>query len=282
MGTRALRAWTLLAGLLAGATAVHAATDAGTATFVRGVATAQGKDGGARIINTGAPLRAGDVLRTARNSYAVLRLADDSKITLRPDTVFEIEDFNKEAGTGSVLLRLFKGGMRAITGLVAKRNPKAFRLRSPTATIGIRGTDFEARLCGDDCKKGAAGVRKAKKAQPRVIGRVAFKSGTVTATGRDGNDRDLALGASLLEGDVLKTAAKSVAVVVFRDKSRVTMRANSTLQVDKYSYDADEPEKGSVAMRFARGGVRVVSGLIAGVSALSRTRSTMLWASFSR
>ena len=252
----------LLAVLLAALPSLALAQQAGKASFVRGITTAQGADGAARILATEAPLFAGDVLRTAANSYAVLQLADESKITLRPNTVFKVEAFSTE-GEGSVLLRLFKGGLRTITGLVGQRNPRGFQLRSPVATIGIRGTDFEARLCEDDCRQEATGARSSRAPAQRVIGRVAFLSGELRARGLDGIARTLALGASLFEGDVLDTGAGAVAVVVFQDESRVTMRASSTLRLDKYTFDRDDPDKSSVAMNFLRGGIRVVSGLIA-------------------
>jgi len=263
MFTRAFTALALL-GVLAAAPAAGAATPAGKATYVRGIATVQGDDGRARIIARNAPIYEGDVVRTAARSYAVLALDDESKITLRPDTVFKVEGFQNEAREDdSVLLRLFKGGMRAITGLVGRRNPRGFQVRSAVATIGIRGTDFEARLCEEDCAREAAGARRAATPASRVIGRVAFLSGAVQAAGRDGTTRSLALGASLLEGDVLETGPRAVAVLVFRDESRVTMRAGSRLQVDQYAFDRDDPDKSSVAMSFLRGGVRFVSGLIA-------------------
>ena len=46
---------------------------------------------------------------------------------------------------------LFKGGVRVVAGLIAKLFPNAARLTTPTDTVGIRGTDFDARLCGTDC-----------------------------------------------------------------------------------------------------------------------------------
>lgn len=261
MNSTAFTALTLLAALSLGIPAQVLAQQAGKASFVRGIATAQGADGAARIVAAEAPIFEGDVLRTAANSYAVLELADESKITLRPNTVFQVEAFSTER-EGSVLLRLFKGGMRAITGLVSRRNPSAFRLRAPTATIGVRGTDFEARLCEDDCRQEAPGARGGARAA-RVIGRVAFVSGELSAGGRDGATRPLALGASLFEGDVLRTGAGAVAVVVFQDESRVTLRADSTLRLDKYVFDRDRPDNSSVTMKFLRGGVRFVSGIIA-------------------
>jgi len=44
------------------------------------------------------------------------------------------------------VLSLLKGGMRAVTGLLGKRSPTSFRVGTPSATIGIRGTTFHAEV----------------------------------------------------------------------------------------------------------------------------------------
>ena len=51
----------------------------------------------------------------------------------------------------NVVLSLLKGGMRSITGLLARRNPDRVKFAVPTATIGIRGTHFGALFCNSDC-----------------------------------------------------------------------------------------------------------------------------------
>lgn len=98
-----------------------------------------------------APLRQGDVIgsgwvvNTGADSYTVLRFDDGQVVALQSRSTFRIDSYKYEQaspGTGEVLLSLLKGGVRAITGLVAKSNQSAFALRTSTATIGIRGSDF--------------------------------------------------------------------------------------------------------------------------------------------
>ena len=57
----------------------------------------------------------------------------------------------KEPKNDAVAIGLVKGGLRAVTGLVGKRNHEAVNFDTPTATIGIRGTHFGALFCQDDC-----------------------------------------------------------------------------------------------------------------------------------
>ena len=76
---------------------------------------------------------------------------DGGKITLQADTVFAIEDINIEkgkAGSGNAFFRLLKGGVRALTGLIGGKNPGAYRIKTPVATMGIRGTGFDLRCQG--------------------------------------------------------------------------------------------------------------------------------------
>lgn len=62
-----------------------------------------------------------------------------------PCTSFHVREYRYEPGQvekSNILFSMIKGGMRFITGLIAQRNKEAFRLSTPNATIGIRGTDF--------------------------------------------------------------------------------------------------------------------------------------------
>ena len=162
---RPLFAAMLLGSLVAGA---NAAGEAGRVVFARGITTVQSEGEAVRFIKRGAPLEVGDVVSTGKRSVAILGLRDSTRLTLRPDTVFEIEAFAHDEGEESAVMRLFKGGLRALTGLVGKRNAKGFKLATSVATIGIRGTEFDARLCEEDCAAEAAQEREAEQAGNRA------------------------------------------------------------------------------------------------------------------
>lgn len=51
----------------------------------------------------------------------------------------------------SAFFRLARGGFRAISGLIGHSDRAGYRVSTPSATIGIRGTDYEAQLCAGDC-----------------------------------------------------------------------------------------------------------------------------------
>jgi hypothetical protein len=110
-------------------------------------------DGTVKILSQKSAVEQGDTLVTEKDTYARIKFIDNSEITLRPDTQFKIENFSYDAEKPSgdnIVFDLVKGGLRAITGLLGKRNHDRFSLKTPSATIGIRGTIFIAEYVPDE------------------------------------------------------------------------------------------------------------------------------------
>jgi len=239
----------------------------GQVEFVQGLTTAQRAGSVVRFIGSGDALFEGDVVTTTDRGYAILALADGTKITLRPSTSFAIDKFAHGSGSENVLLRLVKGGLRAITGLVGKRNPDGVKVTTVTATIGIRGTSFDARLCGSDCSQEQSESRPGMPrvapvpAADTVIGRVVRLTGEVSAVRQGGAPRPLSQGAPVLVGDEIITGRQATAVIGFRDQSRVALEPQTVFRVDSYSFGRGEATD-NVAMRLLKGGLRAFSGLI--------------------
>jgi hypothetical protein len=105
-------------------------------------------DGTVKVLAPKSEVESGDTLVAEKNTYAQIRFIDNSEITLRPGTTFKIDNFAYEADKpdgDSAAFSLVKGGLRSITGLLGKRNKEKFQLKTPAATIGIRGTTFLAQ-----------------------------------------------------------------------------------------------------------------------------------------
>ncbi|MBP6483584.1 MAG: hypothetical protein KA254_03080 [Rhodoferax sp.] len=86
----------------------------------------------------------GERIQAQAGGEAVLETGDSGYIALRPGSTFSVEQFAvNNQQTDHILIRLFQGGLRLLSGRIAQRNPKGYRLFTPTATIGIRGTDHE-------------------------------------------------------------------------------------------------------------------------------------------
>jgi hypothetical protein len=127
------------------------AAGAGEVTHVSGAVMARKADGQSRILSVKSEVQEGDVLATAENSYARVKFADGTDAVLRPATQVKIDSFKfqeQRPQADNVVLSLLKGGMRAVTGLLGKRSPASFRVGTPSATIGIRGTTFHAEVVG--------------------------------------------------------------------------------------------------------------------------------------
>ncbi len=92
----------------------------------------------------GDKLYAGDRVVTAADAAAGITLRDDTLMSLGPKTSFVLEDFkfNESSGEGNVAVRVAKGTLRYVSGLIGKHTPERQQVATPTATIGIRGTDF--------------------------------------------------------------------------------------------------------------------------------------------
>jgi hypothetical protein len=260
-----LQAVLLVLAMLVWEASARAAEPVGEVVFVQGVATAQAPGGSPRFIGKGEALNEGDTLSTGAKAFALIGLKDGSKLTLRPNTTFTLERFNPAGGDESAVFRLLKGGVRALTGLLSKRNPKAVELRTTTSTIGIRGTSFDARLCESDCaEEQRRTTTKTRIPQPEaIVARVAVLSGSATALGPDGHSRMLNEGAALFSGDTVRTAKASHAVLGFRDRTKVTVTADSEFKLEDVRFAGPRSDSGNFAVRLVRGGIRLLTGLLA-------------------
>lgn len=142
--------------------AVHAGT-AGQVTHLSGTLSVKRGDGSTKLLAVRSEVQEGDLLTTEADTYARIKFVDGGEVVLRPGSQLRVANYSyNEAKPESdgVLMNLVKGGLRAVTGLVGKRNHDAVSVTTPTATIGIRGTHFGALLCSNDCVgvAGAAGA----------------------------------------------------------------------------------------------------------------------------
>lgn len=140
-------------GIAAGAFA--AANGIGVVMNVDGALSAKGSDGELRKLLVWGKVFAGDTLFTGKDSYARVKFSDGGQISLTPASQFKIEDYHheeQEPGKDAAKFNLLKGGLRAISGLIGKRgDPDSYGVKTQTATVGIRGTNFGVRFCKGDC-----------------------------------------------------------------------------------------------------------------------------------
>lgn len=141
--------------LLAGVPAAEAANAVGSITHLSGPLLAKKPDGVAKSLAKDSSVEQGDLLITEKRTYARVKFIDQSEVTLRPDTQFKVESFSYDPykpKEDKAVMNLVKGGLRAVTGQIGKRdNPDSYSMKTPSATIGIRGTIFEVKICADNC-----------------------------------------------------------------------------------------------------------------------------------
>ena len=101
------------------------------------------------------PIEFRDTLRTGAASSMQVRFVDESLLSLRDNTDFQIEEYQfaakQDVGSERAFFRLIKGGFRAVTGAIGRTQNANYRVQTQTATIGIRGTDYAVRACAGDC-----------------------------------------------------------------------------------------------------------------------------------
>lgn len=241
------------------------AQSVGEVEFSRGVGFAQSAGQAPRTLGKGLPLKEGDRLTTSEGSSAIIRMQDGTRMTVRPNSDLVVQQFQFKEGApdNSMVMQLLRGGFRAITGLISKGAPNAAKVQTATATIGIRGTDFDARLCTKDCKAESAKVTDP--ARPNAIlasAKLVEVQGTITAKDANGNRRAMVSGGSVYPGDTVETTAGARTVLVFRDDSRLTLGSNAQFRVDNFVFDEKNPTEGRFLVTLLRGSLRALTGLI--------------------
>ncbi|BCQ23346.1 FecR domain-containing protein [Caballeronia sp. NK8] len=160
---RARHVLLLLLVLLAMTTRAASAEPVATITALVGNVAIQSAGGAQRVAAVGGGIDNGDTVQTGVASEIVMIFTDKQRVYLKPGSVFRVDDFHYAANTPQEdrsFLSLVKGGLRAVDGLVAKEGkPENYRVKTPTSTIGIRGTEYSVTDCANlepggnaDCK----------------------------------------------------------------------------------------------------------------------------------
>jgi hypothetical protein len=139
----------MLLALISAAFAGQAAAAAARVDFTTPGVTVAGRDGRARPLAKGAELDNGDTVRT-NDGRVQLRFTDGSYVSLQPNTDFAISDYKYEGKSDDRgFFGLVRGAMRTVTGAVGRVNRNAYRINTPTATIGVRGTGGVIQVLND-------------------------------------------------------------------------------------------------------------------------------------
>ena len=122
----------------------------GSVSFLIGQASVT-RSGSSLPITAGMPLQVGDRLLTSLNGHIHVRFVDGAMVSLRPTSTLNIKEYRFDAQTPSnseVRFELEQGVVRAISGQAAETAKDKFRLNTPLAAIGVKGTDFVVEASG--------------------------------------------------------------------------------------------------------------------------------------
>jgi len=123
----------------------------GTLTHLSGAVSVQKADGKTLAGTVGAVVNVGDTVITGALGYVRMEMTDGGEIVLRPDSQLKVEKYQfakEKPADDNFVFSMLKGGLRTVTGLIGKRgNRDAYSAQTPTATIGIRGTQYDMRVC---------------------------------------------------------------------------------------------------------------------------------------
>ncbi len=122
-------------------------------------------DAGVRPLQTGSEIFQGDVLTTGENSRLEVLFKDDTNLSQGENSQLRVDSYvyNPTDPSGSdLLLQMTQGVFRTVTGEIAEQNPDQFQLKSPLATIGIRGTTVVSEVGGLTEKHGVEDIGPGK------------------------------------------------------------------------------------------------------------------------
>lgn len=95
-------------------------------------------------VQPGLIIQVGDTFRTGPDGAVALALADDTLLSVGPDSELQVTAFNFDSTTqdGNLLASVWRGTVAFVTGLIAKKAPESVRVQTRTVVLGVRGTEF--------------------------------------------------------------------------------------------------------------------------------------------
>lgn len=116
---------------------------AGTVQFAAGDVQLR-RAAGALPAVKGSEVESGDIVVTGANGRAQIRFSDGGLVALYPDSHFMVTRYadTGNAAQDQFAVNLVRGGLRAITGWIGKRDARNYKVTTPTALVGIRGSAF--------------------------------------------------------------------------------------------------------------------------------------------
>jgi hypothetical protein len=136
----------ILAAML-GFTAPVLAADIGLVKVAKGSVHIE-RAGESLPVAVGMAVRPADVIVTGADGAAGITFTDNSLVSVGPGSVFAIDKYRFDATThvGEFEGNLRHGKLAAVSGKMVKQQPESMKIRTPSAIMGVRGTEFVVQV----------------------------------------------------------------------------------------------------------------------------------------
>jgi hypothetical protein len=248
----------LLAMGLVVSSSLHAAPpEVGAVEFAKGQVSAQHPGTGDRSLDKNSGIYAQDLVETGDKSFSILKFLDDGKVTVRPLSRFRVSTYN--VSSNQAAFRLEQGAVTVETSDVGRDRPQQMVVDTPLARVNAQQAVVQIRVCDERCADEAAASRRAKTdVSADVVARVIKRKGNVSAQSPGGALRKLAVGAPLYQADRLSSGNTGQLLAVFRDGGRISLGANSEMNIEKYHYGQGGGDRSS--LQLVKGSLRALTG----------------------
>lgn len=108
------------------------------------------RDDARNALGVGAPIYAEDVVETGAGSLG-LTFKDGSRLSIGPHSRIQFTEFQFAPAEGRLafVIDFFRGTLLYVSGIIAKLSPDAVQVRTPVATVAVRGTRFLVEVEGE-------------------------------------------------------------------------------------------------------------------------------------
>jgi Ca2+-binding RTX toxin-like protein len=118
---------------------------------VSGEVTVKRGDGSTETLKLGDPVFMNDIIQTGSGGGIGIRFNDDSVFSLNENARMTLDElvYDPDTGEGSSSVTVVKGMFKFVSGGIAEHNPGDMVIKTPVATIGIRGTTGGGMVQGE-------------------------------------------------------------------------------------------------------------------------------------
>ena len=133
----------VVSALICGWAVAASAADIGQVKVAKGQVTIE-RQGTMMPATVGARLQVADTVRTGADGSVGITMDDDSLLSAGPNSALSLDRyaFDSTTNQGRLDTSLNKGTLSVISGRIAKQSSEAMTVRTPTAILGVRGTEF--------------------------------------------------------------------------------------------------------------------------------------------